>query len=102
MEDGEGKKIGGEKRESGKKKKNKRRRSGPNAEHPRGGREAVCKWIIRKAQLKDNFYFINAVKLHYCSHTQSYCPHSRLRPGGGGAKRGEKMQETEGRRHKTI
>ncbi len=50
----------------------------------RGGREAVGKWIIRKAQLKDNLYFINAAKLHYCSHTQSYCPHSRLRPGGEG------------------
>lgn len=50
----------------------------------RGGREAAGKWIIRKAQLKDNLYFINAAKLHYCSHTQSYCPHSRLRPGGEG------------------
>lgn len=49
----------------------------------RGGGEAVGKWIIRKAQLKDNLYFINAAKLHYCSHTQSYCPHSRLRSGGG-------------------
>lgn len=47
----------------------------------RGGREAVGKWIIRKAQLKDNLYFINAAKLHYCSHTQSYCPHSSVEGG---------------------
>lgn len=33
------------------------------------GREAVCKWIIRKAQLKDNLYFINAAEFHYCLHT---------------------------------
>lgn len=53
------------------------------------GREAVSKWIIRKAQLKDNLYFINAAKLHYCSHTQSYCPHSRGRVC-------RERQETEG------
>lgn len=46
------------------------------------GREAGGKWIIRKAQLKDNLYFINAAKLHYCSHTQSHCPHSSPRPEG--------------------
>lgn len=68
-------------------------RRGANAE----SREAVGKWIIRKAQLKDNLYFINAAKLHYCSHTQSYCPHSRLRPGGGGGNGGKrKATETEG------
>ena len=46
------------------------------------GREAGGKWIIRKARLKDNLYFINAAKLHYCAHTQSHCPHLRLRPEG--------------------
>lgn len=66
----------------------------------RGGREAVGKWIIRKAQLKDNLYFINAAKLHYCSHTQSYCPHSRLRPGGegdGGKRKATDRQREGGR-----
>lgn len=96
-EDGEGKKIGEEERKDRVEMRGGGG-GGPNAEHQRGGREAVCKWIIRKAQLKDNFYFINAAKLHYCSHTQSYCPHSRRRPRGG-----EKSRQTEqGRRYKMI
>lgn len=48
---------------------------------------------LEKAQLKDNLYFINAAKLHYCSHTQSYCPHSRLRPERGGVMEGRERQQ---------
>lgn len=78
--DRERREIGEEKEDGAEEEEEWEGRRGANAEC----REAVGKWIIRKAQLKDNLYFINAAKLHYCSHTQSYCPHSRLRPGGGG------------------
>lgn len=76
--------MGEEEEEEEKKMERQRMRSGrveeEQMQRSESGREAVGEWIIRKAQLKDNFYFINAPKLHYCSHTQSHCPHSRLRP----------------------
>lgn len=35
-------------------------------------------------------------KLHYCSHAQSYCPHSRWRPLGQGEEEGEVGGREEG------
>lgn len=54
--------------EGGEEKEDRVRGRGVGGRALRGGKEAFGKWIIRKAQLKDNLYFINAAKLHYCSH----------------------------------
>lgn len=64
-EDGEGKKMGEEER------KERAGRGGAgggggvglSAEHPRGGREAVCKWIIRKAPTQGQFLFYQCGKI---------------------------------------
>lgn len=62
--------MGGKKR---KKMERLRMRSGrveeEQMQRSESGGEAVGKWIIRKAQLKDNLYFINAAEFHYCLHT---------------------------------
>lgn len=65
-EDGEGKKMGEEER----KERAGRRGAGGggvgvglSAEHPRGGREAVCKWIIRKAPTQGQFLFYQCGKI---------------------------------------
>lgn len=68
-ENGErGRERNGRKKKRGRRREEWEGRRGCKCRELRGGREAVSKWIIRKAQLKDNLYFINAVKLHYCSH----------------------------------
>lgn len=77
-------------------------RRGQKCAGRRGGGEADGKWIIRKAWLEDNLYFINAEKLHYCSHAQSYCPHSKLRPGGEARGKEGSTGDKKRRRHKII